>query len=248
MKVKLLTTISFFTYQLSISQTEKLLHGKVVSQSNILKGVEVINKTAKTNTRTNEFGEFSILVNVKDSLIFFSKDYFFSRLKVTSQNIEVNNLVVTMILKPEELDEVVITKIKLPKIEYDAEAIAKIDLEKQSKDLKRFIPVYDGSIPNGMNFGAISGGLFGLLKKDKEEPKKKIPEIDFKKLITTTVPETFFTKDLKLTSEEKELFLQFCDADPKSKTLLEHPNILATMDFLTAKNDEFRKLKTESKN
>ncbi|MET0945401.1 MAG: hypothetical protein ABWY22_08325 [Flavobacterium sp.] len=244
MKVKLLTTISFFTYQLSISQTEKLLHGKVVSQSNVLKGVEVINKTAKTSTTTNALGEFAILLNVKDSLIFFSKNYFFSRLKITSQNIEVNNLVVNMVLKPEELDEVVITKIKFPKIEYDAEAIAEINMEKQSKDLRRFIPVYDGSIPNGMNFGAIvGGGLFGLLKKDKEEPKKKIPEMDFKKLIATTVPEIFFTKELKLTSEEKELFLQFCDADLKSKTLLEHPNILATMDFLTAKNDEFKKLK-----
>ena len=53
MKVKLLTTISFFTYQLSISQTEKLLHGKVVSQTLVLKDIEVINKTAKTSTTTN---------------------------------------------------------------------------------------------------------------------------------------------------------------------------------------------------
>ncbi|OXA79830.1 hypothetical protein SAMN05444397_10647 [Flavobacterium aquidurense] len=243
MKVKLLTTISFFTYQLSISQTEKLLHGKVVSQSNVLKGVEVINKTAKTSTTTNALGEFSILVNIKDSLIFFSKDYFFSRLKITHQNIETNNLVINMILKPEELKEVVITKMELPKIDFDAEAIARVNTDNEAKDLRRFIPVYDGTIPNGMNFGAISSKIISLFKTDKEEPKKKTQEIDFKKLIITTVPETFFTKDLKLTSEEKELFLQFCDADTKSKTLLEHSNILATMDFLTAKNDEFKKLK-----
>jgi hypothetical protein len=66
MNVKLLTTISFFTYQLSISQTEKQLNGKVYSQNILLKNVEVINKTAKTSTRTNELGEFSILANVKD--------------------------------------------------------------------------------------------------------------------------------------------------------------------------------------
>ena len=60
MKVKLLTTISFFTYQLSISQTEKLLHGKVISHNLGLKGVEVINKTTKTSTTTNSLGEFSI--------------------------------------------------------------------------------------------------------------------------------------------------------------------------------------------
>ena len=73
MKVKLLTTISFLTYQFSISQTEKLLKGKVLSETFALKNVEVINKTSKTSTTTNELGEFSILVNAKDSLIFFSK-------------------------------------------------------------------------------------------------------------------------------------------------------------------------------
>ncbi|MDR7369462.1 hypothetical protein [Flavobacterium aquidurense] len=243
MKVKLLTTISFFTYQLSVSQTEKLLHGKVVSQNLVLQDVEVINKTAKTSTTTNALGEFSILVNVKDSLIFFSKDYFFSRLKVTSQNIETNNLVVNMILKPEELDEVVITKIKFPHVGAADEGSTVIP----SPSLQKYTGVYDGTIANGVNFIAV-GTLISDLFKKEEEPKKKIPEIDFKKLIITTIPETFFTKDLKLTSEEKELFLQFCDADPKSKTLLEHPNILATMDFLTAKSEAFKKLKTELKN
>ncbi|WP_431243832.1 hypothetical protein ACQ9BO_04725 [Flavobacterium sp. P21] len=70
MRVKLLTTISIFTYQLSISQTEKILNGKVLSQNIPLNKVEVINKTAKTSTRTNELGEFSILVRPKDSLLF----------------------------------------------------------------------------------------------------------------------------------------------------------------------------------
>ncbi len=68
MRVKLLTTISFFTYQLSISQTDKLLHGKVISENLALKNVEVINKTAKRSTTTNEKGEFSILqpnLNIK---------------------------------------------------------------------------------------------------------------------------------------------------------------------------------------
>ena len=90
MKVKLLTTISFFTYQLSISQTEKLLHGKVISNNIPLNKVEVINKTAKTSTTTNTLGEFSILVKAKDSLLFFTKDYFFTRIKVTSENIQTN--------------------------------------------------------------------------------------------------------------------------------------------------------------
>ncbi|KRB54199.1 hypothetical protein [Flavobacterium sp. Root186] len=126
MKVKLLTTISFFTYQLSISQTEKLLHGKVLSNKAPLNKVEVINKTAKTSTRTNELGEFSILVKERDSLLFFSKDYFFTRLKLTSENLKNNNLVVNMVIKAEELNEVVITSIKFEKVKFDAEAVNEI--------------------------------------------------------------------------------------------------------------------------
>lgn len=243
MKVKLLTIISILSYQLSISQTEKLVHGKVFSQNTVLKGVEVINKTAKTSTRTDEMGDFAILANEKDSLIFFSKNYFFKRLKLTAENIESNNLIVTMILKPEELEEVVITKIKFPKVNYDPDAFNKINLEKSTQNLTRFIPGYnDGTITNGINFAALGGGLLALLKKDNKEPKQKAPDTDFKKLVYSTCPPDFFTKDLKLAPDQKELFIEFCDADPRSKLLLEHPNVLSLMDFMYNKCEVFKKL------
>jgi len=240
MKVKLLTTISFFTYQLSISQTEKLLHGKVVSQNNVIKGVDVINKTAKTSTTTNDLGEFLISANVKDSLFFISKDFFTSRLKVTSQNIETSDLVINMILKPEELEEVVVSNIKFKPIQLTSQEIEEIKLNSGR-------PTGFGTITNGIDFIHIGKKIYALLAKEKEI-KPKTPEIDFKKLIAISVSPDFFTKELNLKSEEKELFLEFCDADPKSKTLLEHPNVLATMDFLYAKSDAFKKLKTKSNN
>jgi hypothetical protein len=249
MKVKLLTTISFFTYQLSISQTEKLLHGIVVSQNNPLKKVEVINKTAKTSTRTNDNGQFSILVNVQDSLIFFSRDYFFKRMKVSQQDLETTTLVIDMILKPEELDEVLITTIKFPKVTYDHEAISEIKIEKQKNDLTRFIPGYrDGSIPNGVNFGAIGADLFSLFGKKKEKTKTKTTAPDFKKRTAETISREFFTKELKLLPEEVDLFLEYCDADPRYAKLLDDRSILATMDFLFAKFEEFKKLKAQIKN
>lgn len=88
MKVKLLTTISLLTYQFSISQTEKLLQGKVISNNAPLSKVEVINKTAQTSTRTNELGEFSILAKDQDSILFFSRDYLFTRLKLNLKDLK----------------------------------------------------------------------------------------------------------------------------------------------------------------
>ncbi|MFC4475546.1 hypothetical protein [Flavobacterium chungangensis] len=240
MKVKLLTTISFLTYQLSISQTEKLLHGKVVSQENVLQNVEVINKTAKTSTRTNEFGEFSILVKEQDSVLFFSKDYLFTRLKLTAKDLEKSYLIVEMTPKAEELENVTVSrsifnKAEIKKIANDKEKIKEIKNRKQFDEVTSKLNVYDGRIKNGLDF---SYPIF-------DKPKKKIEPRDdrFKKLVIATCSPDFFIKNLKINPEEKEIFLNFCNADSKSKTLLDKSNDLELIDFLYAKNEEFKKLK-----
>ncbi|PBI93664.1 hypothetical protein BSF41_07470 [Flavobacterium sp. ACN2] len=240
MKVKLLTTISFLTYQLSISQTEKLLNGKVVSQENALQNVEVINKTAKTSTRTNEFGEFSILVKEQDSILFFSNNYLFTRLKLTAKDLEKNYLIVEMTPKAEELENVTVSrsvfnKAEIKKIANDKEEINKIIIRKKFDEVTSKVTVYDGRIKNGLDF---SYPIF-------DKPKKKIEPRDdrFKKLVIATCPPDFFMKNLKIKPEEKEIFLNFCNADSKSKTLLEKSNDLELLDFLYAKNEEFKKLK-----
>lgn len=249
MKVQLLTTISFLTYQLSISQTEKVLHGKVLSNNFPLKKVEVINKTAMTSTTTDYLGDFSILVKPKDSLIFFQKDHFFKRLKISQENIDKNNIVVNMIPRPEELDEVVVTSMKLQPFKISQHDIDTIKLTKDVTSLQKYTGVYDGTIPNGMDFARMGTGVLNLFKSDKkEELKKKTEQSSFKKLIAASIPSTFFTNDLKLKPEEKDLFIDFCDSDPRSKSLIENNNILTTMDFLYSKNEMFKKVKAELKN
>ena len=248
MRVKLLTTISFFTCQLSISQTEKLLHGKVVAQDLPLKNVEVINKTAKISTRTNELGEFEIAVNIKDSLLFFSKDFLFTRLKVTAENIQSNGFTVNMIAKPEELKEVVVLNKESKTVWLSKEEIEQIKLNAhKSKEGLKIAGYKEAVMPLGTDFIYLAKQIRNLFKKE-ETPKKDSPKIDLNQLIKTTLNPDFFTKDLQLKSDETALFIEFCDADPKSKMLLNNPNILALMDFLYAKNDEFKKLKTEIKN
>ncbi|WP_343588684.1 hypothetical protein [Flavobacterium sp.] len=240
MRVKLLTTISIFTYQLSVSQTEKLLNGKVLAQNIPLNKVEVINKTAKTSTRTNELGEFSILVRPQDSLLFYSKDYFFKRFKISQEDIDQNNMVVNMILKPEELNEVVITKIEFDKVKISADDVADVLISKNAKDLFWNTGVNDNTIREALR---VSFPLKGKQKKTIE-----VADDRFKKLIKAYCPSDFFIKNLKLKPEEKELFIDFCDSDPKSKTLLENPNVLSIMDFLYTKNEEFKKLNSGIKN
>lgn len=249
MRVELLTTITLFTCQFTFSQTEKILHGKVISQDITLKNVEVINKTSKTSTRTNTLGEFEIAVNVKDSLIFFSQGYYFKRIQLTQEDIVANNLIVNMLSKPKELDEVLILSNKVKRISLSKEEIEQIKLNKSRPKQGMKIEGYkDGIAPITHQADLIRIGklLYSIIKKKEKKPETA--ELNFIQLVTNTLDPKFFTKDLKLKPEEKEPFLKFCDADPKSKKLIENNNILKSMDFLFGKIEEFKKLKVDKAN
>jgi hypothetical protein len=244
MNVKLLLVFFLFLCQISFSQTEKPLKGTVSSDSFLLQHVDVINKTSKTSTITNDKGEFIIQAKVNDSLYFYTKEYYLKKIKLTPDQIDQNNLIVHMFKKPEELEEVVVTKMKSIKIStdkaYEQRKLDDIDVEKRGRKLRT--GVYDGTIENGPDIMRIGGMILGLFIKDKEPSKEKAPNIEFAILAKKTCDQKFFFEKLKLKPDEIDLFLQFCDADPKSKTLIEHNNILSMMDFLSAKNTEFKNL------
>lgn len=246
MKVKLLLVLSLFAYQFAFSQTEKLLKGVVSSDNFLLQNVDVINKNSQKSTKTNDKGEFVVTVKANDSLLFYAKNYYLKRLKVSKEEIGQNNLQVVMIKKPEELDEVVVEKthtIKLKKDNaYEQGKRDEIDVVKSVEDIKKRT-VYDGAIDNGMNFVAIGKKILDLFRKEKEPEKDVLLDVEFATLAKNTCDQKFYLETLKLKPEEIDLFLQFCDIDPKSKKLIEHHNILSMMDFLSAKNIEFQKLK-----
>ncbi|WP_264566453.1 hypothetical protein [Flavobacterium sp. N3904] len=247
MKVKLPVALFLFLYQVSFSQTEKPLKGILSSDGFLLKNVDVINKTSKKSTITNDKGEFVIEAKANDSLYFYAKEYYIKRLKVTSEDINLNYLIVSMLKKPEELEEVVIRRVATSGISWEGDAKNKQekrdDLAAQKTASKLNTGVYDGAMVNGPDFGRIGGMILGLFIKEKEPPVEKSPDIEFAVLAKKTCNEKFYLQTLKLKPDQIELFLQFCDADPKSKTLIKHSNILSMMDFLTNKNIEFQKLK-----
>ncbi|WP_348812960.1 hypothetical protein [Flavobacterium maritimum] len=243
MKVKLLLVLCFFLYQISFSQTEKLLKGTVSSDSFLLHNVDVINKTTQTSTTTNINGEFVLSAKVNDSIIFYSKEYYLKGLKLSSNDIENKNISVSMVKKPEELEEIIIRQI--PKIDWKLdtkwEQIKRDEITAERTENRLKTPgIYDGVIDKGLNLAGIAKTLFGHSKK--EPNYTKFPQIEFKELAKNSCDEKFYLENLKLKPEEIALFLDFCDADPKSKTLIEHPNVLSMMDFLSNKNIEFKKL------
>ncbi|WP_396168413.1 hypothetical protein [Flavobacterium sp.] len=231
MNAKLLFTTLVFSVSFCFSQTNKPKKGKVLCENFPLQGIEVLNLNSKRTTKTDTNGEFSIAVEVKDSLMFISKNYHYKKICIKKEDLRNNNLVINLTRKPEELEEVVVIKKKaFPKVGFDKNIANQLTIEKAAKNPKPY-GVYDGTIENGMGLAIPIGGS-----------RKKIHQIDFKELVKKNTDEKYYSEILNLKPEEIGLFLEFCDADPKSKEVLNNTNPLKLMNFLLEKNIAFKKL------
>lgn len=250
-KLYFLLLLFFLPIQSGFSQTEKSIIGKVLHENFPIEKVEVVATISKKTTVTNAAGEFSIVVKMGDELIFISKNHETKKIVIDQNILAKNNLIISLTLKPEQLDEVVITK--MPSIRlgtdkaYEQGKLDNLTLEKAANTPK-ILGVYNGTIENGMDFMRIGGMILGLFTKGKEKAEKNIPEIAFAALAKSSCNQQFYSENLKLNPDEIDLFLQFCTADPKSKTLSQNDSVLSIMDFLFAKNVEFKKLKTLENN
>lgn len=242
MKVKLLSALILFTSQFSFSQTIK---GKVVFNNYAIPNVEVINSNSKTLTVSDSNGEFSIIAKTSDILVFVSKEHQVKNIIINPKLFTKNQLLVELILKAEELNEVLITNIPSIKIskdqKWEQDKLDQYTLEKNAGTPKA-LGIYTGTIENGMDFMRIGSMIASLFRKEKQEIKNSIPVIEFTTLAKSRYDPKFYLETLKLKADEIELFLQFCETDPKSKTLSQDSTTLSMMDFLITKNVQFKKL------
>ena len=207
-----------------------------------IENIEIINLNSEKSVFSNNAGEFSIPAKSEDIVVFASKLYDYKRISVLPEYLNNCIQIILLIKKPEELKEVIVTKMKWQHIGSDKNASNQIALDKMQSQIKNPF-IYDGSITNGPDLIKIGKLIIDLFKKDKTEVKKEIPEIQFYELAKNKNYQEYYSKSLNLKPEEIELFLQFCNADPKSKIVAQNNNSLAMMDFLFAKNLEFKKLK-----
>jgi DNA-binding protein YbaB len=242
MKIKLLSTLLFFVSNFILSQTVK---GRVVANNYAIANVEIINANSKELTVSDSNGDFSISAKTNDVLVFISKEHELKKMTINPKLFAQNQLIVELILNAEELNEVTITKMPSIKLGTDTKwELGKIDQYTVEKNAQRLnvIGVNKHTIENGMDFIRIGGMILGLFIKEKEKVKKAPPKIEFIALAKSSCDQKFYIETLKLRPEEIPLFLEFCDSDPKSKTLIENSSVLSLMDFLSTKNIAFKKL------
>lgn len=240
MKTKLLGTLVLFTAQISYSQTIK---GKIVFNNLSLSNVEVINSNSKSLSVSDTNGYFSIAAKMNDTLVFIAKNYELKKIIVNPFIINDKDLSIELTLKAEELEEVVIPEIKSKTTWLTKEEIEQIKLNSsRPKQGLKIIDYKESPQLFGIDFIRLGRQFHKLFKKEKEPEKKQESIIAFKDLAKENCKQSYFLENLKLKPDEIELFLDFCETDPKSKTIAEEKNILNTMDFLFKKNLEFKKL------
>lgn len=94
----------------AVCQERQNLSGRIISGSNGVPGVFVINKTAGVEVKTDEKGYFTIQAKSGDGLIFYNSKIMVREFTLNQGSFTTSPLVISVNYGPQELDEVVINK------------------------------------------------------------------------------------------------------------------------------------------
>ena len=222
--------------------SQKFIRGKVSYQNTYQKNIDIINFNNRYQTQTNYAGDFTIEAKTGDVLIFMSESFADQKYKLTAEDFEKGTLTIALIEKPIPLEEVEIAQVKALKmaaVSYNDMKMAKVQKD-ASRPKNR--DVYTGEIENGVDFIQI-GKMIGKLFKSKKPKTTAEPTLPFKEYAKANFNESFFTKTLKIKADDTSRFLEYCQADPKSKSVIETNDELAILEFLMVKKGEFDQLK-----
>lgn len=105
---------------------EQLLRGKITNKNDV-EGIHIMNKTTRYSSVSDQNGNFSILVNERDTLFISSVHYVPDRILITSEIYEKGVLLITLEDLVNELDEVVLGTHLTGNIATDIKNIKTVD-------------------------------------------------------------------------------------------------------------------------
>jgi archaeosine-15-forming tRNA-guanine transglycosylase len=209
----------------------RLLRGKVLYRNSNVVNENVINATAEEATITDDNGEFLIPVKAGDRLVFTAVNYQLKVVIITEDILRKNRLVVEVIEKVRELEEVVVSPENQEKF-----------LEMQNEDFKGYEYEIDRGTKTenialnrsvtGMQDGLNFVNIFKALFKSRKQKGEEKPDIKVSEVLRQVYDDRFFVVDLKLPPEKIDEFLLYCDDKIPSNTLLRKENEFQLIDFL----------------
>lgn len=248
-KIRILCLIFFFQFSFGQNENRKSLHGQFTNESATVDNGYVFNLNSKTRTFISDQGFFDILAKAKDTLLVSSPSFKSKKIVIQDKDFskplfEVNLETQTTLLK----EVLVKRKAELKPIKGNTQGIVDLQFfdDAKSSPVNRTMPS-DGSIENGMDFVRIYKMVSKLFTKDSAKKIDLDSNLDFSNVVSKGIDTYFFTNTLKLKNEEIGLFLDYCENDSKSKSLLKQEDEFLLIDFLITKNEEFKRITTFEK-
>ena len=250
MKTKYIIVSFILFCQISFAQNEnrKSLHGQFTNEAALVDNGYVFNLNSKTRTFISNQGFFDILAQANDTLLVLSSAFKSKKMIIQQKDFMKPLYLVNLESQTTLLKEVVVKgkmdiKPALPSSQSMVDL--KFTDDAKSTPINRTMPS-NGTIENGMDFVRIFKMVSKVFKKDSEKVNLN-EKVDFSDAVANGLDRYFFTNTLNLKTEEIGLFLDYCETDPKSKTLLKEEDEFMLIDFLITKNEEFKRITTFEK-
>lgn len=206
----------------------------------------MINMNAETGTTSNNSGEFQILAKPGDS-IFFSSIQFEHQTIILKENDLNNILVVKLMEKYNELEEVQLDDIRLsgvlseditrmPKSVYEKLGWSFPKPRRSSLELAVNSAKNSGPLVTALN---VLNGKIKMLEKAEENNKKAI-------LVDKALHlfgESFFISQIGIPKEEIMNFLFFCAETTEFSDLVLSEKVLKLVDFYKSRVESFKELR-----
>ena len=251
MKTILKILCLLFFFQLSFSQNEnrKSLHGQFINRSTSVDNGYVYNLNSKTRTFISDQGFFDVLAKAKDTLLVSSPSFKSKKIVIQDKDFSKPLFAVNLEEQTTLLKEVIVKrKGEIKPITGGSQGIVDLQFfdDAKSSPVNRTMPS-DGTIENGMDFVRVYKMVSKLFRNGSAKKTDLNSTLDFSDVVSKGIDTYFFTNTLKLKNEEIGLFLEYCENDPKSKSLIKQEDEFLLIDFLITKNEEFKRITTFEK-
>lgn len=226
-----------FIVHFAFSQ-EKIIHGKVTGSGNNVEGINVVNLVNEKSAVTNAAGEFRILAKEDDLLVLSALNFEYKRKIIDADDLKSEVVIIEMIPKANQLDEVEITK-------YNN--INAVSLGILSKPAKVYTPAErklrtatTGLLDPLIN---LMSGRTKRLKQNISVEKKQI----LLEKVNDLFDDEFYTQTLKINPDYIMAFKYFCIEDVKFASAVRGKNKTLATFWINELAVEYNKLQSDEK-
>lgn len=244
-KIGILFVLLFCQFSFSQIDSRKILKGQVRNDLIPVENVVVFNANSKVGVLANSYGYFEISAEVSDTLVFSSLAFKSKKIILSEKEFIVPLCVVNLEVFTNELAEVIILSRKeLSPISGNSQKYVDMQFfdDEKSSPKNRMILSEASKLENGINFVRIYKDVIKVLRKNNPGKTDFYKDTSFSDLVIKRINYSFFANTLDLDDNEIKLFLVFCENDPKSRSLMDVKSEFQLIDFLIAKNKEYKKI------